>query len=141
MRDASSSKPGAVYEGQSQAQPGPAEILDPNAYSIQLFPVGKTWSGTDHKMRGGYLGARASRGQGAGSLCGASAKCCAAQKKSKPRFWGNLTKKPRVNQIFLEHILRPIQNLLSSLSGHFGMGVKLTSKNIFFPISVLIHSI
>ena len=59
MRDASSSKPGAVYEGQSQAQPGPAEILDPNAYSIQLFPVGKTWSGTDHKMRGGYLGARA----------------------------------------------------------------------------------
>ena len=55
--------------------------------------------------------------------------------KSKPRFWGNPTQKPRVKEIFVEHILRPIQNLVSSLPDHFGTGVKMTSKNIFFTLS------
>ena len=55
--------------------------------------------------------------------------------KSKPRFWGNPTQKPRVKKIFLEHILRPIQKPILSLPDHFGMIVKMTSKNIFFILS------
>ena len=47
---------------------------------------------------------------------------------------GNLTQKPRVKKIFLEHILRPIQKPISSLPHHFGIGVKITSKNIFLPL-------
>ena len=52
--------------------------------------------------------------------------------KPKPRIWGNSTQKPRIKKIFLEHILRPIQKPISSLPDHFGIGVKMTSKNIFF---------
>ena len=54
--------------------------------------------------------------------------------KSKPRFWCNPTQKPRVNKIFLEHILRPIQNLVSSLPDHFDIGVKMISQNMFLPL-------
>ena len=54
--------------------------------------------------------------------------------KSKPRFWSNPTQKPRVKNIFLQHILRPIQNLVSSLPDHFCIGVKMTSKNIFVTL-------
>ena len=39
-----------------------------------------------------------------------------------------------VKNIFLEHILRPIQKPISSLPDHFGIGVKMTSKNIFFTL-------
>ena len=35
-------------------------------------------------------------------------------------------------KIFLEHILRPIQKPISSLAGHFGIGVKMVFKIIFF---------
>ena len=55
-------------------------------------------------------------------------------RKTKHRFWGNSTQKPRVKNTFLEHISRPIQNLVSSLPDYFGIGVKMTSKNIFFTL-------
>ena len=54
--------------------------------------------------------------------------------KSKPRFSGNPTQTPRIKKIFLEHILRPIRKPISSLSDHFGIGVKMTSKNIWFTL-------
>ena len=54
--------------------------------------------------------------------------------KSKPRFWGNPTQKRRVKKIFLEPILRPISSPISSLPGHLGTGVKMTTKNIFFTL-------
>ena len=54
--------------------------------------------------------------------------------KSKPRFWGNPTQKPRVKKIFLEHLLRFIQKPISSLPDHFGIGAKMTSKFIFFTL-------
>ena len=37
--------------------------------------------------------------------------------------------------IFLEHYLRPIQKPISSLPGHLGIGVKMTSRNIFFTLA------
>ena len=37
----------------------------------------------------------------------------------------------------LEYILRPIQNLVSLLPDHFGIGVKMTSKTIFLPFVLL----
>ena len=57
--------------------------------------------------------------------------------KSKPRFWGNPTQKPRAKKIFLEYILRPIQKDVSWLPNHFEIGVKMTSKNIFFTLGFL----
>ena len=51
--------------------------------------------------------------------------------KSKTRFWGNATQKPRA--IFLEHILRPIRKPISSLPDHFGTSVK---KNIPFLVKL-----
>ena len=51
--------------------------------------------------------------------------------KSKRRFWGNPTQKPGVKKIFLEHIVRPIQTPISPLPDHFGIGVKMTFRNIF----------
>ena len=36
--------------------------------------------------------------------------------------------------MFLEHILRHIQKAISSLPDHFGIGVNMTSKNIFFNL-------
>ena len=61
----------------------------------------------------------------AGGLGPASRLVPALTEKSRPTFWGNPTQKPRVKKIKinLEHILRPIQNLVSSLPGHFGIGV------------------
>ena len=55
--------------------------------------------------------------------------------KTKPRIWGNSTQKLRVRKIFLEHILRPIQKSISSLPDHFGVGVKMTTKNTFVTFS------
>ena len=54
--------------------------------------------------------------------------------KSKPRFWRNPTQKLRLKKIFLEHILRPIQKPISSLPDHFGISLKMTSKNIFVTL-------
>ena len=65
--------------------------------------------------------------------CGTLVLRNATQKKSKPRFLGNSTQKPRVKKIFLEHVLRLIQKPISSLPDHFGIGFKMTSKNIFLP--------
>ena len=36
--------------------------------------------------------------------------------------------------MFLDHILRPNQKPISSLPDHFGIGVKMTSKNIIFTL-------
>ena len=47
---------------------------------------------------------------------------------------GNPTRKPRVKKIILEHILRSIQKLVSSLPDHVGTGVKMTSKNIYLRL-------
>ena len=51
---------------------------------------------------------------------------------SNPRFWGNPTQKLSVKKIFLEHILRPIQTLVSCLPDHLNISVKKTSQNVFF---------
>ena len=56
-----------------------------------------------------------------------------AQKNQNPDSGANQPG-TKVKKIFLEHILRPIQNLLSSLRDHFGIGVKMASKNIFLPL-------
>ena len=52
------------------------------------------------------------------------------RRKIKTQILGNPTQKPRVKKttIFRAHIQKPI----SSLPDHFGIGVKMTSKNIFF---------
>ena len=40
---------------------------------------------------------------------------------------------------FLEHILRPIEKPISSLPDHSGIGVKMTSKHIFFTLGFWIE--
>ena len=55
--------------------------------------------------------------------------------KSKTQILGQpAAQKPRVKNIFLEHILTPIQNLVSSLPNRLNIGVKMTSKTIFLPL-------
>ena len=46
-----------------------------------------------------------------------------ARQKQNPETKGK-------TNIFLEHILRPIRKPISSLPGHFRIGVKMTLKNI-----------
>ena len=55
-------------------------------------------------------------------------------RKIKTRILGQPNPDPRVKKIFLKHILRPIKKHISSLPDHFGIGVKITSKNIFFTL-------
>ena len=49
----------------------------------------------------------------------------------KTQILGQLNTETKGKKMYLEHILRSIQKAISSLPDHFGIGVKMTSKNIF----------
>ena len=53
-------------------------------------------------------------------------------RKIKTQILGQPNPETKGKKIFLEHILRPTQKPISSLPDHFGIGVKMTSKIIFF---------
>ena len=58
----------------------------------------------------------------------------ALHRKIKTQILEQPNPETKGKKIFLEHILRPIQIPISSLPDNFGIGVKMTSKNIFFTI-------
>ena len=55
-----------------------------------------------------------------------------AHRKINTQILGQPNPETKGKEIFLEHILRPIQKLVSSLPGHFSIRVKMTTKNTFF---------
>ena len=56
------------------------------------------------------------------------------QKNQNPDSGATQPRNQGLKKICLEHILRPIQKPISSLPDHFGIGVKMTTKNIFFTL-------
>ena len=62
-----------------------------------------------------------------------------AHKNQNPDSGATQPRNQELKKIFLEHILRPILKPISSLPDHFGIGVKMTSKNIFFTLGFLVE--